>query len=89
MPAAPVMASKMLIHSVIKPSPTMVIPQQPEPTKITETPNQPPMEMFEIPFLGPKVSRYFEFRIPADTFFDLEDGETQNLKLQVCETGNK
>lgn len=47
--------------------------------------NQPPLLVNAIDVVNTQLGVYFEFEIPAYTFYDLEDGNTKHLNLQLVQ----
>lgn len=62
------------------------IPQQNTPQKEMKTPhkmNNPPLIRNQVDHLTAQVGVLFRHQVPADTFFDEEDGNTRRLKLTL------
>ncbi|XP_042190955.1 dystroglycan-like [Callorhinchus milii] len=49
-------------------------------------PNNSPTVLKPIDLISATVGQMFEYSIPADTFFDREDGHTRNLSLKIAST---
>ena len=54
-----------------------------ETARSTETQNLPPTVLNSLPILNISTCQKFIYPLPEDTFFDVEDGLTSNLKVEI------